>query len=430
MIPLLMGAIAAYAQPPLSHPSTPLPPIARPVSETPPACAGALCGTGALTPFFRRLASAGNRPIHIIQIGDSHTAADAITNGLRSELQRRFGKGGRGVMAPGRPYPRVATWNVTGAHGEGWTTTGLLDSAAPGAPLGPTGFTQSTNAAGRKLTITADDEEQLFTGFRVCALTRPGAGAVRLSVGGAALDWSLDGPAGAQCRTVESPQPAARAELVTLTDRPVSITSVATFRRGGGVLLSNFGVIGAQIAHLERIDDRIAAAELAAAAPDLLIVAYGTNEAFRQDLGEQEYEQGLRDQVARLRRLVGPNVPILLIGPPDVARRRAADPVLACGESYSTPALLPAVREAQRRLARELGLAFWDWELAMGGRCSSRRWHAEGLMRDDHIHFNRDGGDRIGRMLFTDLASAGIVYDPRWGGTTGTLPPRAGGTNR
>jgi lysophospholipase L1-like esterase len=39
----------------------------------------------------------------------------------------------------------------------------------------------------------------------------------------------------------------------------------------------------------------------------------------------------------------------------------------------------------------------------MGGRCASLRWHAAGQMRDDHIHFTRDGGDRIGRMLFADL---------------------------
>jgi hypothetical protein len=39
----------------------------------------------------------------------------------------------------------------------------------------------------------------------------------------------------------------------------------------------------------------------------------------------------------------------------------------------------------------------------MGGRCAARAWHAAGLMRDDHIHFNRDGGDRIGRMLLADL---------------------------
>jgi lysophospholipase L1-like esterase len=415
MIALLMSAILARAQPPVSSP--------------PATCTDALCGAEALAPFFERVRGAGTRPVHIIQIGDSHTAADAITNALRSELQRRFGNGGRGMMLPGRPYPRVVTWNVTAGQSGGWTTTGLLESATPAVPLGLSGFTQTSSSVGRTLTITADGPDQLFTGFRVCALTRPGAGMVRLSVGGQSIEWSLDGPSGVQCRNVEAPTPAASATLLTLSDRPVSITSVATSRRGGGVLLSNLGVIGAQIAHLGREDDRVTASELGAATPDLLILAFGTNEAFREDLSERDYEAGLRAQVARLRRMA-PGVPILLIGPPDVGRRRAAISAQACEAGFSTPRLLPAIREAQRHLAREQGLAFWDWERAMGGRCSAGRWHAEGLMRDDLIHFNRYGGDRIGRILFSDLARAGTRYDPRWGGPTESLQPASDGATR
>ena len=39
-----------------------------------------------------------------------------------------------------------------------------------------------------------------------------------------------------------------------------------------------------------------------------------------------------------------------------------------------------------------------------------------GLMRDDHIHFNRDGGDRIGRMLFDELFAERPDIRPESGG--------------
>ncbi len=43
----------------------------------------------------------------ILQIGDSHTAADYFTGEIRRLLQRRFGNGGPGYLEIGRPHPGV-----------------------------------------------------------------------------------------------------------------------------------------------------------------------------------------------------------------------------------------------------------------------------------------------------------------------------------
>ena len=70
--------------------------------------ADGLSGAQDLAPFFQALedVKAGKRarPVHIIQLGDSHTAADHITGALRARLQARFGEGGRGALPPGRPF--------------------------------------------------------------------------------------------------------------------------------------------------------------------------------------------------------------------------------------------------------------------------------------------------------------------------------------
>jgi lysophospholipase L1-like esterase len=385
MMSLLLGADDVDCEPADFSP--------RPVSS--------LSGGAALEPFFAALRSAGTRPVHILQIGDSHTAADAISNALRRELQGRFGNGGRGMMAPGRPYPTVVTWDVTAQQSAGWRTAALLDASSDGVPLGLSGFSQTAGAAHERLTITADDAEHGFTGLRVCALTAPGAGRIAVTLGDQSVILALDSEPGVACRTIESADPSSRVVIETLDARPVAISSLTMLSGRCGVLHSNLGVIGAQIAHLERLDEAVIAAELAAAAPDLLILAFGTNEGRRLDLSAEDYEAGLRRQLARLRFLAGGEVPILLMGPPDIAEGEDGGPP-------RTPLFLTRVRETQRRLAVELGLAFWDMEQAMGGRGAVRRWHADGLMHDDLIHFNRHGGDRIGRMLFADLAAAGL----------------------
>jgi lysophospholipase L1-like esterase len=208
---------------------------------------------------------------------------------------------------------------------------------------------------------------------------------------------------------VESRTPVDSASVTTLDERPVSLTSLALFRRGRGVTVSNLGQIGAQLAHFARSSDLVLRAELAAWRPDLILLAFGTNEGFAPNFVPTDYAEGLRAQVMRLRRLAGPEVPIVLVGPPATATRNAPLPGPDCGGGWHTPAFLLQVRERQRRIARELQLAFWDWERAMGGRCAVNAWHAAGLMRDDHVHFNRDGGDWIGRLLFADL------FDPSEG---------------
>lgn len=372
--------------------------VAQATAALPPAVP-ALERREALAPVFAKLRE--GRPVHILQIGDSHTSADAISNGLRVPLQARYGYGGRGVLAPGRPYDNYVTWKVTASQSAGWSVTSW--NAPDGAPLGLSGFTQTARGVGETIGLAADTPEHAFDRLTFCAVTGPGAGTIRLRLGDAVQLWTLEAPVrGATCRSIESPAPVVSASVTTLDERPVSLTSLATFRRGGGVTVSNLGQIGAQLANFARSDDRVLRAELDAYRPDLILLAFGTNEGFDPRLIIGEYETILRAQVARLRRLTGPGTPILIVGPPDTLSRNAAS-AEPCGDDWYIPNLLPQVRERQRALTRELGLAFWDWERAMGGRCSAKAWHAAGLMRDDHIHFNRDGGDRIGRMLFTDL---------------------------
>ncbi|HVQ08344.1 MAG TPA: GDSL-type esterase/lipase family protein [Allosphingosinicella sp.] len=369
-----------------------------------------------LAPFHARLRAPGTRPVHILQIGDSHTSADAISNGIRVPLQALLGNGGRGVVAAGRPYQNYVTWNVTASQSGGWTANSWTNSTPASPPLGLAGFTQTARAAGETIGLAADAPEHEFDRLVLCALAQPGGGTIVVRVGGEERRWSLAAPRLlVACHAVDSAAPAASASVTTEDAGPVTITSLATFRRGGGAVLSNLGVIGAQLAHFGRSDERVMSAELNAYRPDLVIIAFGTNEGFDRRVSPRDYEAGLRAQIVRIRRLAGANVPILLVGAPDAATRDPAPAGGDCGEGYYTPALLGQVRARQREVARAMGLAFWDWEAAMGGRCASRAWHRAGLMRDDHIHFTREGGDRIGRLLFADLmrTAPARVRDPR-----------------
>ena len=395
----------------------------------PATCRATLCYAETLEPFLARLEAArpdAGRPVHIIQIGDSHTAGDMITSGWRTRLQARFGTGGRGVLAAGRPYQGYLTWGVTASQSSGWSVNATFGGRyqEDGAALGISGFTQTAHAAGETLGVTADTPEQNFDRIIVCAITQPGGGTVRLRMGASDELWSLDAPRRApECRTMETETPVGAAGLATTDGGAVSITSFATFRQHGGVVLSNLGVVGAQLTHFGRTRDEVVRAELAAYRPDLIVLAFGTNEGFSTSLSADAYEAALRQQVARVRRLAGGDVPILLLGAPDAARRQASSGLEgACADGWAAPRLLGEVRARQMAVARDMHAAFWNWAAAMGGRCASSQWRLNEQMRGDHVHFTRDGGDRIGGLIDADFNRA--LQD------SGLVPPAPPGRRR
>jgi lysophospholipase L1-like esterase len=256
-----------------------------------------------------------------------------------------------------------------------------------------------------------------FDRFVLCAMAGPNQATLTVRFGGAAqritLDASVPTP---RCTTIHSATPQASVAVVA-GDRPATITSWATFRDQGGVTLSNLGVVGAQLRHFSRTDDAVIAEELRAYAPDLIVLAFGTNEGFSPYLDPRAYETVLRGQIDRLRTLA-PGVPLLMLGAPDALTRNQAlktnaeGALLGCPDPVVPPLIAPPalgrVRGIQREVARDLGVAFWDWQAAMGGPCAARAWTAATppLMRPDHVHFRWPGGQALAARLQADLDAA------------------------
>ncbi len=147
-------------------------------------------------------------------------------------------------------------------------------------------------------------------------------------------------------------------------------------------------------------------------APDLVIIAYGTNEGFDELLNPRAYERMLRAQIERVRE-ESPGTPVLILGAPEAMR---GDGGGRCpgdvDRRWKAPEMLSVVRDVQHRVAAEMGVAFWDWRGRMGGECSAFALTLGDppLMRGDHVHFTFAGGDWIGSLLAADLIAA---YDRR-----------------
>lgn len=396
-------------------------------------CTDPVCNFDALAPYFAKLAAAkeapGSPPLHILQIGDSHTAGDAMTGAWRAVLQGRYGGGGRGVLPPGRPYDGYITHGVTASMSPGWSISGTFGKAAhePRAPLGLSGFSLTSTMRGAGMALNADPGMG-FDRLTLCAIAGPEAGGATVRFDGeeqGRLDFTAPSTV-PKCLTIRSAAPR-NSVAITADAAGLTITSWAVFRDDGGIALSNLGVVGSQLAHFARTDDAVLAEELKAYKPDLIVLAFGTNEGFAPRFDPVAYEAILRLQIARLRRLSG-DVPMLMLGAPDALSRQPAlrtnapGVAVECEPTQSgaaarpplfAPPALAAVRSIQHRIAGELGLAWWDWQAEMGGPCTARNWVQRDtpLMRGDYVHFNTAGGLEIAHRLQADLDQGAALAD-------------------
>jgi len=382
------------------------------VAVAPPglsACPGGLCQAEALTGLFTALSRAefglDTAPVHILQIGDSHTAGDRITGKLRAALQARFGDGGRGVLPPGVPWDGYAPLQVEVAA-EGWTTTLAPLVGNTGyvrAGVGLTGVQAITVQPGSTLSIRRDAAPDAFQRIGLC-----GEGPGRLEVSADAETWTVD--FGEERCAVLFSDAAPRQVRLRALDGVLKLHDVRLTNIAPGVEVSNLGVVGATLRDLAARDQAVVARELAAWEPALIILAFGTNEGFDDGLDGRAYEALLRGQILRLRRLA-PQASLMILGAPDALRNGVLNGCSA-DDRRNPPPSLAVVRDVQRRVAADTGVAFWDWHGRMGGDCSADRLATghEPLMRGDRVHFTSTGADWIGGVLTADLLAAYEVW--------------------
>jgi lysophospholipase L1-like esterase len=382
--------------------------------ETPPALPAPahLSSSEALAPFFAALAAldgeTARTPVRVLQIGDSHTANDSLSGRLRDRLQARFGAAGRGWLPAGIPFKYYRPHLVSVAE-SGWQHVKPSDHA--GVALGLDASAAISQPPDSVMTVEGT-EPLGFDRFAVEFLTQPDGAAFTVAIdGGEPQSVSTAAPATAIKRfELALDHPARRAELRASERPPVVLLGWGVERRTAGIIYENHGMIGATVGLLDQMTPEAVAFELDTRRPALLIVAFGTNEGFDNDLDADRYTSRFRGAVEGLRQR-GHGVPVLILGTPDGNRADRGCQPDPCGAGPETPCAwrappkLAMVRDIQRRVAAQQGWAYWDWFGAMGGACSIDRMTGANppLAMPDHVHLSTPGYQAMADLLFADL---------------------------
>ena len=343
--------------------------------------------------FAERCAKArkGAGSVRILHFGDSHLAGGTGAD-YRRLFQSQWGDGGPGL---GQPWLRPGPGIRAGAS-RGWKKR--LQGQG-GGPAGLAAGALATDRAGEWATLEAP-----FTRFRLHLLKAPDGGKAAVSVDGKALGViELAGPAGqlALFQRELPPRAGSRKLEIRTLGGPVTILGVA-LEGSAGAVYSPLAFNGARAAWLKEAPEELLRAELAAEAPDLIILAFGTNEALDRDFDGEGYRKGLEAILDRLRS-AAPQAALALVGPPDLDPRRGAARALA------------GVIAAQRAAAAAKGCLFMDPFAYMGGAGSITAWSRAGLANRDQVHLLPPGYRRLSRFvaqaILTGTGQPGLAPD-------------------
>lgn len=345
-----------------------------------------------------RRAERGEGQARIVAYGASHIASDSWTGTVRRGLQTRFGDAGHGFILPVEPWRSYHHQDIAvDSTLRLWQT--LRYHAGQAAPLrfglaGVAVESSEMRAWGR-----IETGERTCSRFEIYYEQQPMGGG---------FDVLIDGQVARQVST-NAPQAMAAYEIFSVADSrhtfevrprgdgPVRIYGVAVEREAPGVVLDTLGINGARAASQLYWDEALWQEHMRRRVPDLVILAYGTNESGDDEQPIATYEANMRQVVERVQRTV-PLASCLLVGPSD-------RPVMNRDRTGTMRLRTLEIIAAQRRVARDYGCGFFDLVAWGGGPMHMMEWSAAepAWALRDHVHFTPRAYRRLGEVITNAL---------------------------
>ncbi len=350
--------------------------------------------TGQMDHFYASLLKGGvTRAIHY---GDSPTTADLITADARALLQKQFGDAGSGFVLIARPWAwyghrgvemESSNWKIDVA---GDPASALRDGLHG---LGAASFRGSAGAVAHWRLKNAG-----HSSVEISYLAQPNGGSFSMEADGIEIG-SADTDGEQAPGYASFTFPAGSKEFTLRVTRGTVRLYGADFRKAGsGVVYSSAGINGANIRLLsQRMNGPHWAAELRHYQPDLVVVAFGTNESGFPDFVNGTWGHDLRAAVLRIQAAV-PSSSILLMSPMDRGERKADGEI-------GTVAAMPHLVDIESKVAAETGVAFFNTFQAMGGEGTMAKWYngEPRLVGADFIHPMPAGARIVGELLYNAL---------------------------
>lgn len=358
-------------------------------------------GLDLLSTFFNKL-TAQNSQVRIAFYGDSGVEADLVTQTLRDSLQQIFGGSGVGFIPIVSRDPGFRQ-SITHYFSNLWRWESLENPRPMRRNAGISGHSFYT----RQIDSISDQTAWISYRGKSFSSRTSSFPSMRFFYGknendpsNGFLEWEIN-----KTKKLSQLDKNELLNEILLFDFPVSQIRIkanlpnslpiygCSIESSQGVILDNFALRGIDGTRLKRIPITLLKEFQHTLNYDLLIFSYGLNVTNPARLDFSEYEEKIRQLIEHYRQAF-PDVPILIIGPPD---KGMGGP----GHWVSDPSV-PRITKAMRKAAIKSETAFISLYEVMGGQGSMVRWVEQErprLASTDYTHFNYEGADKISREL-------------------------------
>ena len=354
------------------------------------------CGVAAA---FRRAAI---EPVTVVHIGDSHIQADGATEVTRRLLQRRYGNGGRGFIAPLKLAGTNEPMNYKLTSTSRWKTARLLkqpwavDMQFSGVAIAPESGRFDLTVDTETLRSPADpfNTLKIFTGDVAVKVDS-------VACSGRPVEFGTS--EGEGVTEVRLPRSVDAATLYMSAAPGAVIAGVELLNGNGGVVYSAIGNNGAAFSSYDglRVGERIAQMH-----PALVVLSMGTNEAFG-NMSAAQMRLNIDRLVGEIKE-ANPDAAILLVTPQECDKRVAGrrKKRRARRSYFTVNTSVARMRDVIADYGRDNHIAVYDYFTVTGGDGSTKKWVGAGLFGRDHIHLNWTGYALTGQLLGDAIADA------------------------
>lgn len=366
----------------------------------------------ALDSFYAALrATAEQRQGAITRVahyGDSTIAADGITSTLRRTMQQRFGDAGHGFILVSEGDMHYMHHDVKHRSSDDWGVFPVQRESLGEEGWYGYGGVQSRGRAGAHAAFGTVEEgpigrkvsrfEIFFQKHRWGAKLRARVDRDEPRMISTRSKEDADGWA-----TLEVPDGEHALYLSVRGGGIAHVYGVALERDVPGVVYDSLGLVGARARRLLNFDAEHIERQMAHRDPDLLVLAFGGNEAGDPVLDEERYKKEITAVVQRMRGDSGRAC--LLFAPLDQGERNERGRIV-------TIETLPTIVKLQREVAFQQGCAFFDTFQAMGGERSMWRWYRQRprLATGDFRHATPAGYEAVGTMFYKAILKGFADY--------------------
>ncbi|MBP1673537.1 MAG: hypothetical protein H6Q25_1352 [Bacteroidetes bacterium] len=356
-------------------------------------------------PFFKQAESAiiRNQIVRVLHYGDSQIELDRISSDIRTYFQKEYGGSGPGLLPLFQSVPTatinqnyVGSYTTYGLYGDGQRNKtsdyGLMAKSFKINGNGSFYAFSSSNSKSKNyknITLLFYNENLTKASLNLNKSTISFKKEINLP-GMQMFNWQLD--------------TAVNNFSLQINGNP-NIYGILVDGKSG-VAVDNIPMRGASGTMFTQMNPHIYKELVYGIHVGMIILQYGGNSVpgLYNEKSADLYVSQLIKQIQYLKKLF-PDIPILFIGPSDMATRVKG--------VLTTYPILPYLVDKLKKEVPANGAAFWNMYEVMGGKNSMLGWVKKGWAGSDYVHFTTKGANEIGSILVQTFNTMQDFYELR-----------------